>query len=172
MPNYIFHTSLTRKALIDLECLIEKHDRYEAVYICQREGMDIDRATFWYRAMPEDEYQMLEEKNRLFFADHPLKKGYGGIATNYNYVSSQRGYFSRRSPATHVIEFKTPGPGFLYREFSFKGIPLKAEGDGGTYGLGVTGSQNGIAGIMFNKFLAQRVITWRVVALKKNVHPN
>jgi hypothetical protein len=168
MPSYTFTTGLTRQALIDLEGLEERHDRYEATLINQKNGIEIEQAIFWYRALSEDEYQMLEEKNRLFFADNPcVKSGYGGIATNYNYVSSPRTYFGKKHSATHVIEFKTPTAGFLYNEFRAQGIPLKAEGDGGTYGLGETGSKNGMAGILFNKLLAQKIITWRVIAVKK-----
>ncbi|CAM3645918.1 hypothetical protein [Rahnella] len=181
MNNYLFNTALTKPLLCDLDKLRLKHDRFEAIDIKQKGPLEYDIAKYWYRAMPTDEYQMLEVKNRLYFMDNPAKsESYGGIATNYNYVSNSKGYFGAHHPAVYIVEFETPSPGYLYKMFTAENIVApKPEGDGGSYGLGPKGTNHlghevikGKAGLLFNNMLARGNIKWRVVAVKTDYMEN
>ena len=122
-------------------------------------------ARYWYRSMPPDQFKYLKKNDKLKF------DAYGGIATNRTY-SRKPEFFGNDKPATHLLEFDTfkgvQGKGVdLYDEFRTQnGWEPKAEGDGGTYGLGSTGHGAGAAGDMFNAWLESGLITWRLIDLK------
>ena len=90
---------------------------------------------------------------------------FGCIAPSREYV--QETYMSNKSPGSYVVEFTTPEAGFLKRHFEDNGVDShpKAEG-GGTYGLGPKGHNDGLCGVLFNKLLASRQITWELADLK------
>ena len=101
------------------------------------------------------EFDVLNRNNRFH------GKRYGGIAPHREYV---RQYFTNESDGTHIVEFRSPDAGFVYRALSIHG-DIKAEG-GGTFGLGPTGTGTGKAGATFNKLLAQGRLTWKLVDLR------
>lgn len=155
--------------LIGLYNLQYRHHNDEVIFLTapaqQDAYMEAANTQYWYRAMTPDEFDMLNRNNR-FFGD-----SYGGIAPNRQYV---RGYFTNNSEGTHIIEFRTPGAGYLHGQFSPKILEwggVKAEG-GGTYGLGPTGNGKGAAGAAFNNLLARGMVTWELVDLRiKNTLP-
>lgn len=91
-------------------------------------------ARYWYRAVTMDEYQDLRQTGE--FAQ---SESYGGIATNRSYAKQ---YLTDQSTSVIIAEFDTLQAGKVYQLFTANGIQIKAEGDGGTYGLGEKGTQD------------------------------
>ncbi len=138
-----------------------RHHNDSFIFLTADAGQDgyivANMTQYWYRAMTSDEWSILANC-RQFHGD-----SFGGIAPNREYV---RQYFNRASTADCIVQFNTPGKGFLYHEFTENhGWQIKGEG-GGTYGLGPTGIEGGAAGRLFNEFLQGAVITWNIVDLK------
>lgn len=118
-------------------------------------------AVFWYRAMSHADFKYLRKNDEFFPGD-----SYGGIATNAKYV---KGYMSNEGTHTHLVEVNTYTKKFYEylkdwaarerRTFE----DCKAEGDGGTFGLGATGHYKGDAGVQFNYFMQHEGPSWRLV---------
>jgi hypothetical protein len=127
----------------------------------QEDAREAKDATHWYRAMTEPEFLQLRKDDQVAESD-----SFGGIATNRAYP---RTYVTNTGSATHLVEFNVPGLFDLFRE---NGIDIKAEGGGGTFGLGSKGTQNKRAGgekvsasDLFNE-LYGRVGRWKLVNLR------
>jgi hypothetical protein len=136
---------------------------------------DATEARYWYRAMTKEEFDYLVRNEILninyedVIDDNKIKdKRYIGIATNFTYAS---GYMGNEKKHTHLIEFDVDDSLSLHEEIQKMkprgqnpSLP-KAEGGGGTYGLGMKGHYNGEAGKCFNGLLANGKISWRIVLL-------
>jgi hypothetical protein len=126
---------LTSKAFTGLDY---RHHNDDVIFLSktagQEVGMDADRAEYWYRSMEIADINNFRTKQELtgFSA-------YGGIATNRDYV---QGYFTNNSPGNAIAEWHIPPAGKVYQEMLAQHINIKPEGNGGTYGLGPTGTQS------------------------------
>ncbi|ELR71181.1 hypothetical protein C900_02985 [Fulvivirga imtechensis AK7] len=163
--NDALDSGVIKSFLAGIYGLRYRHHNDEWIYMTasahQEDGYEASGAKYWYRAMPEAEF--------LAFTGSFQFNGdsYGGIAPNRAYVQNPK-YFGNNKPATHIVEFSTPGEGFLYDLFKERlgvhGNP-KAEG-GGTFGLGPSGNGAGQAGVIFNQLLRDAAINYKVVDWK------
>lgn len=139
-----------------------------------------ESARYWYRAMPENEFEYLETNQTM------SQDCFGGIASRAAYCVE---YMGNQSPNRFLVEFvtpktKDPNSGFLYLVFNPLGLSPKGEGGGGTIGLGNTGTglgakvskevnqrlkelpEDGNTVIkIFNNMLLDKTITYRLVRL-------
>lgn len=130
------------------------------IQVLEPERVEATEAKVWYRAMPRSEYLYLKR-----FGKVQQDASYGGIATNASY---SLGYMGNRSDCTHLVEFDLRCfDKSLYQQLRDAAQSLrqavqepKPEGDGGTFGLGMTGHYAGQAGKLFNELLTQG--TWRL----------
>src|SRR6185312_675245 len=100
----------------------------------QEDALEASEAACWYRTMSKEDFSSLLERREV-----PQKSDYWGIATNREYA---KGYLTNTSPASCLVEFDTGGAGRLFQLFQENGIQIKAEGGGGTFGLGDKGTQD------------------------------
>jgi hypothetical protein len=100
----------------------------------QHDAMDADAAEYWYRAMEIADVNNFRTKQILTGFS-----SYGGIATNRNYV---QGYFTNNSSGNTIVEWHIPAAGNLFQRMQAEYINIKPEGDGGTFGLGPTGTKS------------------------------
>lgn len=128
------------------------------VEVAQEGRMEAPEAKYWYRAMTVEEYAHLCKENQILQGH-----SYGGIATNAGYVKK---YMGNNASNTHLIEFQ-PFEINVYKKFTSlrPKADMKAEGDGGTFGLGLTGQNSGKCGELFNEWLSEDKINWRLVYL-------
>ncbi|MGF2039752.1 MAG: DUF4157 domain-containing protein [Nostoc sp. CmiVER01] len=113
---------------------------YEAE--AKQEGeCEVAQAQYWYRAMTFEEFSRLKSDDWL-----PRGPSFQGVATNKRY---SRGYITNASEYCVLVEFYIPPPGTLKTALTDalgqkkENSAFKAEGDGGTYGLGQTGGSYG-----------------------------
>lgn len=126
-----------------------------------RGRMEAQHAQYWYRAMDMDEYNQIKRSGYF-----PELDNYGGIATNFDYA---RSYITNDSAACVVVEFDTFETGGLFRRMEGMDVKVKAEGDGGTYGLGKTGTKKaGMSALSteFNKHMDELGMRPKVVYFK------
>lgn len=134
---------------------------------------DATTTRHWYRAMTKEEFDYLKLNGvlNLLFEDESGEDdpSYIGIATNAEYVAEYMGYAKSQ---THLVEFEVTGDKTFHEivlemadERNLPHHLPKAEGNGGTYGLGTKGHYQGAAGDLFNDLLAFRKITWRLVTI-------
>ena len=96
-----------------------------------------DNPPYWYRSMPAEEFQALQNdpNNKV---PEPPPKSFGGVSNSYQYSSdSSKGYWTNNGPNSVLVEFHAPD---LYPNMKGNGVNVKGEG-GGTYGLGPKGTQ-------------------------------
>jgi hypothetical protein len=142
-----------------------EHHNDEVIFVkadaAQDEALEAKAAKHWYRAMNEEEFDQMRKNDALAESD-----SFGGIATNRAYP---RSYMTNLGLATHLVEFLVPG---VFDAFRANHIDIKAEGGGGTFGLGAKGTQNKSAGgekisasDLFNDLFGS-IGRWRLVNLR------
>lgn len=129
--------------------------------------LEAAEAKYWYRGMNRDQFKYLLLHHQVYVGD-----SYCGIATNAAYA---QGYLTNKIECGYVVEFDTYDVNFFNRlgtraKTNNRVIQdPKAEGDGGTFGLGPTGHYKGDAGVCFNELLTDGTISWRLVYAKVTV---
>jgi hypothetical protein len=131
---------LTSKAFAGLDY---RHHNDEVVFLTKPAGQegdkDADQAEYWYRSMDIADVNTFRSKRELAgFA------AYGGIATNRGYV---QGYFTNNSSGNAIAEWHIPPAGCLYQAMRAQHINIKPEGNGGTFGLGPSGTPSSRQGM-------------------------
>jgi hypothetical protein len=148
------------------------HQNKDFAYYEKAAGSDGDESAdttqYWYRAITDEELRSLDAVRIL-----PMYESYGGIASNRTYVKK---YFNNKSTAKYIVEFKTPGPGWLYKYLrdNYK-INPKPESGASSFGLGEKGTNTvgAVSGVTpgtkidlggeFNLWLMDRTIRWTIV---------
>ena len=176
VDKYIHEKYLISSGRATLIHSAERNGVTTSFYKCGLEAKQLTRveapeAFFWYRCMSKDQFDNLRKKDKIVFTDG----GYGGIATNFNYCN---GYLTNNQ-GSHIVEFipsidnlKEEEKWNLYsifkqrmKESRLPFVDPKAEGDGGTFGLGF-GCNNGRYGEIFNELLLTSEFTYRLVKFK------
>ncbi len=154
----VVHVSRPPGTPADVRAMVRLHSPLAALEPDRVEATD---AKVWYRAFSRSDYLYLKR-----FGKVPQDASYGGIATNATYGLGNMG---SKSQNTHLIEFDLRCfEKSLYQQLRDASQSLrqvvqepKAEGDEGTFGLGLTGHYGGQAGKLFNELLTQG--TWRLM---------